>query len=139
MPAAATATIRSPRVKRQFNADAVGLSSKLGKVATILIATGSGGPEKLAVPGTPTRTFPTQTDPGLYKQQMWGQAGPIRTWRGLAPGKITVKLYLADSYQNAARQRLFDIAINGQTVASELGHFRQGRWKESGAGRNLYR
>ena len=111
-----------PALKRQFNADAVGLSSNLGKVATILVATGSGGPENWSN-GDSDSDISNTPDPGLYKQQMWGQAGPIGTWRDLAPGKITVKLYLADSYQNAAGQRLFDIAINGETVAKELDIF----------------
>ncbi|MGD0137940.1 MAG: malectin domain-containing carbohydrate-binding protein [Tepidisphaeraceae bacterium] len=109
-------------LKREFNADAVGLSSKLGKVATILVATGSGGPENWS-PGNSDADISNTTDPGLFKQQMWGQPGPIGTWRGLAAGKITVRLYLADSYQNAAGQRLFDIAINGETVARELDIF----------------
>ena len=42
-------------------------------------------------------------DPELYKHQMWGQAGLIHTWRGLAPGKITVKLHLDDGYSARAR------------------------------------
>jgi hypothetical protein len=109
-------------LKRQFDADAVGLSAKLGKVATILVATSGGGPEKWG-PGNSDADVSNTADPGLFKQQMWGQPGPIGTWRGLAPGKITVRMYLADSYQNAAGQRLFDIAINGQTVASQLDIF----------------
>jgi hypothetical protein len=109
-------------LKRQFNADAVGLSSKLGKVATILIATGSGDPENWSL-GNSDADISNTADPGLFKQQMWGQPGPIGTWRGLTPGKITVTLYLADSYQNAAGRRLFDIAINGETVARELDIF----------------
>jgi len=109
-------------LKRQFNADAVALSSKLGKVATILIATGSGGPTNWSL-GNSDADISNTADPGLFKQQMWGQPGPIGTWRGLAPGKITVRLYLADSYQNAAGRRLFDIAINGETVARELDIF----------------
>jgi beta-galactosidase len=111
-----------PALKRQFNADAVGLSSSLGKVATILVATGSGGPENWSV-GNSDVDVSNTADPGLFKQQMWGQAGPIGTWRGLAAGKIAVRLYLADAYQNAAGRRLFDIAINGETVAKQLDIF----------------
>ncbi|MGD0464879.1 MAG: malectin domain-containing carbohydrate-binding protein [Tepidisphaeraceae bacterium] len=106
-------------LKQRLNADAVALSPGLGKVGTILVATGSGGPENWN-PGNGDAPIANTSDPDLYKEQMWGQAGSIRTWRNLAPGEITVKLYLADSYQNAARQRLFDIAINGKTVAKDL-------------------
>jgi hypothetical protein len=109
-------------LRRQFNADAVALSSKLGKVPTILVVTGGGGPENWSL-STSDAAISNTDDPGLFKQQMWGQPGPIGTFRGLAPGKITVKLYLADSYQSAARQRLFDIAVNGETVARELDIF----------------
>ena len=109
-------------LKQQFNADAVGLSTTAAKVQTILLATGGGGPETWT-PGNGDADISNTADPGLFKQQMWGQAGPIGTWRGLAAGKITVRLYLADSYQNAAGQRLFDIAINGETVAKQLDIF----------------
>ena len=111
-----------PALKRQFNAGAVGLSSELGKVATILVVTGGGGPEDWTI-GKSGSDISNTNDAGLYRQQMWGQPGPIGTWRGLAPGKIAVRLYLADSYQNAAGQRLFDVAINGETVARNLDIF----------------
>jgi beta-galactosidase len=109
-------------LKRQFNAQGVALSSKPQQAATILIATGSGGPENWSISGSDDDIANT-ADPGLFKQQMWGQPGPIGTWRGLGPGKITIRLYLADSYQTAAGQRRFDIAINGETVARELDIF----------------
>jgi hypothetical protein len=106
-------------LKRQFNVDAVALSSEHAKVSTILISTGSGGEQDWAAANTGAPISNTN-DPNLYKQQMWGPSGPIRTWRDLAPGKVTVKLYLADCYQNSAGQRTFDIAINGKTVAKNL-------------------
>jgi hypothetical protein len=129
-PAALTGTIACggdseesiAALKRQFNADGVGLSSKPEQTATILIATGSGSPENWSTSGSDGDISNT-SDPGLFQQQMWGQPGPIGTWRGLAKGKITVRLYLADSYQAAAGQRRFDIAINGETVARELDIF----------------
>ena len=62
-------------------------------------------------------------DQELYKHQMWGQAGLIHTWRSLTPGKITVRLYMDDGYSSVPGQRLFDIAINGTTVAKGLDIF----------------
>jgi len=109
-------------VKRQFNADAVPLSPELGKVATILLATSAGGIEGWQSSSTDEAVANTD-DPELYKQQMWGQAGPIHSWRGLTPGKITVRLYMNDGYNSAPGQRVFDIAINGTTVAKGLDIF----------------
>lgn len=109
-------------VKRQFNADAVLLSPTLGKVATILLATRSGGLEGWQSSYLDAAISNTD-DQELYKHQMWGQAGLIHIWRGLSPGKITVKLYLNDGYISAPAQRVFDIAINGATVAKDLDIF----------------
>lgn len=109
-------------VKRQFNADAVPLSPELGKVATILLTTRASGMEGWQSSDTDEAVANTD-DPELYKREMWGQAGPIHTWRGLAPGKITVKLYMNDGYNSAPGQRVFDIAINGTTVARDLDIF----------------
>ena len=109
-------------VKRQFNADAVPLAPELGKVATILLATHAGGPGGWQSSFTDDAVANTD-DQELYKHQMWGQAGPIHTWHGLTPGKITVKLYMDDGYFGATAQRVFDIAINGVTVAKDLDIF----------------
>jgi hypothetical protein len=106
-------------LKRQFNADAVALSTNLGKVPTILFATGVGGLNGWQSSYTDAAVANTH-DPELYQHQMWGQAGLIHTWRGLTPGKITVKLYLDDGYFSAPGQRVFDIAINGATVAKDF-------------------
>ncbi|MGA2854401.1 MAG: malectin domain-containing carbohydrate-binding protein, partial [Verrucomicrobiota bacterium] len=109
-------------VKRQFNADTVALSTNLGQVPTILFATGGGGLDGWQTSFTDTAVANTD-DQELYKHQMWGQAGPIHTWRGLAPGKISVKLYLDDGYSGVPGQRIFDIAINGTTVAKDFDLF----------------
>jgi hypothetical protein len=109
-------------VKRQFNADAVPLSPGLGKIATILLATDAGGPEEWQSSYTDATVAYTD-DQELYKHQMWGQAGLIHAWHGLKPGKITVKLYMDDGYFSGPNQRVFDIAINGTTVAKDFDIF----------------
>lgn len=109
-------------VKRQFNADAVPLSPALGKIATILLATDVGGPEGWQSSYSEAPVANTD-DPELYKHQMWGEAGLIHTWHGLTPGKITVQLYLDDGYMGDPGQRIFDVAINGTTVAKDLDIF----------------
>ena len=109
-------------LKQQFNSEAVALSPGLGKLSTILLMTGGNGPENWSDSSSDAEISNT-SDANLYKQQMWGQTGPIKTWRNLASGKVTVKLYMAESYQNAAGQRLFDIAINGKTVENRFDIF----------------
>ncbi|MGO8838035.1 MAG: malectin domain-containing carbohydrate-binding protein, partial [Limisphaerales bacterium] len=109
-------------LKRQFNADAVPLSPGLGKIATILLATDAGGPEEWQSSYTDAAVANTD-DQELYKHQMWGQAGLIHTWHGLKPGKITVKLYMDDGYMGGPNQRIFDLAINGTTVAKDFDIF----------------
>ena len=116
-------------IKRQFNADAVPFSPKLGKVATILLATSVGAPEGWQPSYTDAAVANTD-DPELYKHQMWGQAGLIHTWRGLMPGKITVKLYLDDGYMGGPGQRVFDVAINDTMVAKDLDIFARASGKD---------
>ena len=111
-------------IKRQFNADAVPFSPKLGEVSTILLATSAGIPEGW-MPSYTDAAVANTDDPGLYKHQMWGQAALIHTWTGLMPGKITVRLYLDDGYSGGPGQRVFDIAINDATVAKDFDIFAQ--------------
>ena len=116
-------------LKRQFDAKAVSLSSEIGKVATILLATRLGGPEGWQSSYTDPAVANTD-DPELYKHQMWGKAGQIHTWRGLAPGKVTVKVHMDDGYMSAPGQRIFDLAINGMTVAKDLDIFAKAGGKD---------
>ncbi|MGD0813299.1 MAG: malectin domain-containing carbohydrate-binding protein [Verrucomicrobiota bacterium] len=116
-------------VKRQFNADAVVFSANLGKVQTILLATSAGGMEGWQSSYTGAAVANTD-DAELYKQQMWGQAGPIHTWRGLSPGKVTVKLHMDDGYMGGPGQRVFDIAINDAIVAKDMDIFARAGGKD---------
>ena len=116
-------------LKRQFNANAVALSPDFGKVPTILLATSTGGPEGWQPSYTDAPVANTD-DPELYKHQMWGEAGLIHTWRGLTPGKITVKLYLDDGYMGGPGQRVFDVAINDTIVAKDLDIFAKAGGKD---------
>ena len=116
-------------IKRQFNAHAVALSTNLGKVATILLATSAGGPEGWQSSYTDAAVANTD-DQELYKHQLWGEAGLIHTWHGLTPGKVTVKLYLDDGYMGGPGQRVFDVAINGTIVAKDLDIFAEAGGKD---------
>ncbi len=116
-------------LKRQFNANAVALSTNLGKVSTILLATGGSGPEGWQPSYTDAPVANTD-DQELYKHQMWGQAGLIHTWHGLTPGKVTVKLYLDEGYMGGPGQRVFDVAINDTIVAKDLDIFARAGGKD---------
>ena len=116
-------------LQRQFDAKAVPLSPKLGKVSTILLAIGGGNPGGWQTSTTDAPVANTD-DQEIYKQQMWGKAGTIHTWRGLAPGKVTVKFHLADGYSGGPGQRIFDIALNGATVAKDLDIFAKAGGKD---------
>jgi hypothetical protein len=116
-------------IKRQFNADAVRLSPELGTVATILLATLAGGPEGWQPSYTDAPVANTD-DQELYQHQLWGEAGLIHTWRGLKPGKVTVKLYLDDGYMSGPGQRVFDVAINDTMVAKDLDIFARAGGKD---------
>ncbi|HXR49032.1 MAG TPA: malectin domain-containing carbohydrate-binding protein [Candidatus Limnocylindrales bacterium] len=116
-------------IKRQFNAHAVALSTNLGKVATILLATSAGGPEGWQSSYTDAAVANTD-DQELYKHQLWGEAGLIHTWHGLTPGKATVKLYLDDGYMGGPGQRVFDVAINDTIVAKDLDIFAEAGGKD---------
>jgi hypothetical protein len=116
-------------LKRQFDVMAVPLSPTLGKVPTILLAIGGGNPAGWQTSATDAPVAGTY-DPDFYKQQMWGKAGTIHTWRGFTPGKITVKIHLADGYSTASGQRVFDLALNGATVAEGLDIFAKAGGKD---------
>jgi hypothetical protein len=116
-------------VKRQFNADAVAFSTNLGKVPTILLATGGSGLDGWLSSYTGAPVVGTD-DQELYQHQLWGEAGLVHAWRGLAPGKVTVKLYMEDGYMGGPGQRVFDIAINGKIVAKDLDIFARAGGKD---------
>ncbi len=116
-------------LKRQFNADAVALSTNPGKVSTILLATGGSGPEDWQASYTAASVANTD-DPELFKHQLWGEAGLIHIWHGLTPGKVTVRLYLDDGYMSGPGQRVFDVAINDTIVAKDLDIFARAGGKD---------
>ncbi|HTJ79854.1 MAG TPA: malectin domain-containing carbohydrate-binding protein [Rariglobus sp.] len=59
-------------------------------------------------------------DPGLYAEQSVGKKGDVTKITGLAPGKATVELFFADTYFNDTGKRVFDVALNGQTVLKDF-------------------
>ena len=102
-------------LRRQFGVNAPRFTSDSSKLGTILAAT-SGGKNRWQTLGVPENTISGTTDPGLYSLQYYGGTGPVRVYHGLAHGLVKVELLFADTYFATPNQRLFDIALNGQTV-----------------------
>jgi hypothetical protein len=65
------------------------------------------------------------TDDGLYQKQFFGGAGVVQTWSGFVPGNVTVQLCFAETYWTATNSRLFDVAINGNTVLTNFDIYAQ--------------
>ena len=62
-------------------------------------------------------------DPALYQVQTTSTGGVVAAWRGLREGPCKVELFLSEPSKDQPAQRLFDIALNGKTVATDLDPF----------------
>ena len=102
-------------LQKQFGLAAIPFTPDSGQLKTILVTTGS-GPGKWQPFGDPSVTISNTTDPGLYQPQLFGPAQTVQTLHGLTPGQAKVELFLAETYTDQPGQRLFDVALNGQTV-----------------------
>jgi hypothetical protein len=108
-------------LREHFNAASVPLDQAQGKIDVILIETHSDlenwreSEARLSADASP--------DYKLFEHTRYGKAGVLRTYRNLKPGKVTVDLYLIENYFDHPGGRLFDIALNGQTVAADFDIF----------------
>jgi len=68
----------------------------------------------------PGRTVTNTTTPVLYQSQRWWDQQPLTYTFAVANGNYNVKLKFAELYFSGAGQRVFSIAINGATVASNF-------------------
>ena len=57
-----------------------------------------------------------EPDPGIYAQQYYGHTGQLANYDDVANGQATVTLYFVEPYWDTAGKRVFDVALNGQTV-----------------------
>ena len=107
-------------LRAQLGADAVPFDANTGAVKTIIAATLPGletdyrqfSDDNLPIENAPAGA----SDPNLYRRQLFGKSGPLRTFGGLANGTAKVELFFADTYWNEAGRRVFDVALNGQRV-----------------------
>lgn len=107
-------------LQTQFGADATPFSAQTGAVKTIVAATLPGLETNYAQfdqDGLEIQNAPADaSDPDLYRHQLYGGAGTLRTFRGLAQGTAKVELYFAEQYFAEAGKRVFDVALNGKAV-----------------------
>jgi beta-galactosidase len=68
--------------------------------------------------------------PELYKHQLHGGVGRIGVWSGFAPGPLTIEFHFAEIVCDKAGDRLFDLAVNGTSVISNLDIFQESGGKE---------
>ncbi len=123
----------SPRVvealKRDFGVGAKPLAAGAGAADAILAVTLPGletDYAQLDAPDLKVQNAPADAaDPELYRHQLFGRDGKLRTFGGLAPGKATVELLLAEPWWDAPGRRVFDVALNGKTVLKDLDLFRE--------------
>ena len=107
-------------LQTQLGARVIPFSAQTGAVKTIIAATLPGleteyqqfNADNLAIENAPADA----ADANLYRRQLFGKSGTIRTFRGLANGTAKVELFFAETYWDAPGQRVFDVALNDQTV-----------------------
>ncbi|BDI32036.1 hypothetical protein CCAX7_40870 [Capsulimonas corticalis] len=119
------ATLGSPQfgaaLQKRFGVASVPYTSALGKVDTIVIDPSAPG-ETAHWQSTQVEaaTIHTADNPELYTAQMYGHAGPVVHYADLAPGTAHVDLYFAETYFDQPGKRVFDVALNGQTVLQDF-------------------
>ena len=117
---AGDATRLAAALRAQLGADAVPFDANTGAVKTIVAATLLGletDYQQFSDDNLPIENAPDgASDPNLYRRQLFGKSGPLRTFGGLANGTARVELFFADTYWSEAGRRVFDVALNGQTV-----------------------
>jgi hypothetical protein len=75
------------------------------------------------------------TDAALYAEQTFGIAGPVAKYDHLTPGQLKVDLYFTEPFWTQPGQRVFDVALNGQTVLKNFDLVKEA----GGAGRSVVR
>ncbi|HEX4084478.1 MAG TPA: malectin domain-containing carbohydrate-binding protein [Chthoniobacteraceae bacterium] len=107
----------APALQQQLGINATPLASAPADVPVIIVS--SAGTPRYSWPAAPMlhADHATNTaEPGLYKEQYVGTKGDVARFDGFAHGPLNVELFFAEPKYNKPGQRLFDIALNGQTV-----------------------
>lgn len=108
-------------IKTQFGAEVIPFAASNPRLKTLLLASDTDGVGFNWKPfGDATVPIEKTDDPGLFQQQLYGAPTTIRTFGGLANGLAKVELFFAESYFNEPGKRVFDVALNGQTVLRDF-------------------
>jgi hypothetical protein len=114
-------------LKQKFGVTASSLSPATGKVDVIVASADS----SLAYQTYRTTDRITGTDdPALYQQQRFGGPSKIVRYTGLPNGAAKVELFFAETYQDGPGKRMFDVALNGQTVLKNFDTFQESGGKD---------
>jgi hypothetical protein len=108
-------------LQTQFGVSAVPLSEAQGRLDTIIVASKPSSATWHSFDSDETITG--TTDPDLFKRQLFGRSGDLGHLRNLAPGPIKVDLYFAETYYESKDSRVFDVALNNQTVLKNFDIF----------------
>ena len=115
-----------PALKSQFGIDAVPYSPSLGPVDTIVIdPSAPGETAHWRSTQVDAQTIKGTSDPDLFTAQMYGGVGKVVHYANVAPGAARVDLYFAETYFDRPGKRVFDVALNGQTVLKDFDIFKE--------------
>ena len=118
----------------QFKLDVLPFAASNPPLKTLVLSSeGSGLPNGWQSFSDNNLPIENTDEPILYREQLFGPAGDVLTLRSLAPGTAKVELFLAENFHSEAGKRLFDVALNGQTVLKDFDLFRE----SGGKGRAL--
>ncbi|MGA3170751.1 MAG: malectin domain-containing carbohydrate-binding protein [Chthoniobacteraceae bacterium] len=110
-----------PALKEQFGLTAIPLESATGKVDTIVLSS-AGAPRSTLDVSNVQRSSNVQNtnDPGLYEEEAVAREGAVDWCKDLAHGDATVELFFVETYFDEPGSRVFDLALNGKTVARDF-------------------
>ena len=100
-------------LEQQLGLKAVPLEEGKGRVDDLLLDTNLWQYER-------TDVITKADDPNLYKEQLSHGPGDIVTVRDLAPGPLKVELFFAETRWERPGQRVFDVALDGNTVLDKF-------------------
>jgi hypothetical protein len=109
-----------PALQQQFGITAAPLASAPANVDRIIVSS-DGTARYTWIAREENLDHAENTDePGLYQHQYVGMAGDAAHFSDMAPGDLKVELFFADPDFDKAGKRVFDLALNGQTVLTNF-------------------
>jgi beta-galactosidase len=110
----------APALQKQLGINAVPLASAPAEVDRIIVSSANTARFAWIRKEEGVHDVQNTDDPGLYEHQYVGTTGDVARFNGLAPGDLTVELFFADPHDDKPGQRVFDVALNGQTVLTNF-------------------